>query len=108
MLDFDQAEMYGIETKHLKRAVRRNPERFEGDDFMFELTKEEFSILRYQFGTSSWGGSRYTPFVFTDYNDINEDTRMQLELINETLAQLQTDRKLSDKSRNRIGYVKPG
>lgn len=48
MLDFDLAEMYGTETAQLKRAVRRNIERFEGDDFMFELTKEELS--RCQFG----------------------------------------------------------
>ena len=43
MLDFDLAEMYGTETGQLKRAVRRNIERFEGEDFMFELTKEELS-----------------------------------------------------------------
>lgn len=168
MLDFDLAEMYGIETKQLKRSVKRNIERFQGEDFMFELTKEEFINLRYQFGTSSWGGNRYVPFAFTehgvamlssvlhsptaieinrgiirafvairhlllnppvdrvtelqnefrelkkyieetftDYNDINEDTRIQLELINETLAELQTNRKLSDKPRNPVGYIKP-
>ena len=49
MLDFDLAEMYGIETRVLKQAVRRNPKRFEGNDFMFELTKEELS--RSQFVT---------------------------------------------------------
>ena len=43
MLDFDLAAMYGVETGQLKRAVRRNMERFEGDDFMFELTKDELS-----------------------------------------------------------------
>ena len=43
MLDFDLAETYGIENKYLKRAVRHNIKRFEGDDFMFELTKDEFS-----------------------------------------------------------------
>ena len=55
MLDFDLAEMYGTETKQLKRAVRRNIERFEGEDFMFELTKSEANSLinnqRCQFGT---------------------------------------------------------
>ena len=64
MLDFDLARMYGVETKQLKRSVRRNIKRFEGDDFMFELTHDEF--LRCNFGTSSWGGSRYMPFAFTE------------------------------------------
>jgi hypothetical protein len=45
MLDFDLAEMYGVETKRLKEAVRRNIERFEGDDFMFELSREEIAKL---------------------------------------------------------------
>ncbi len=55
MLDRDLAELYGVETKRLKEQVRRNIERFP-DDFMFELTKNEFEILRSQFATSSWGG----------------------------------------------------
>jgi len=58
MLDRDLAELYEIETKQLKRAVRRNISRFP-EDFMFELTTGEFKNLRSQFGTSSWGGSRY-------------------------------------------------
>lgn len=49
----------------------------------------------------------YVEEVFTDYNDINEDTRIQLELINKTLAELQVQKKLSDKSRNPVGFVKP-
>lgn len=65
MLDKDLAEFYGVETKVLKQAVRRNIKRFPGD-FMFELTKEEFKILRSQIVTSSWGGIRYTPMVFTE------------------------------------------
>ena len=165
MLDFDLAEIYGTETKYLKRAVRNNIERFYGEDFMFELTRNEFDNLRCQISTSSWGGTRYMPFaftelgvamlssvlnsktaieinrgimrafvavrqilsippnnevkelqneikelkqyveeVFTDYNDINEDTRMQLELINETLAELQMKNK-ELKPRNPIGYI---
>ena len=168
MLDFDLAEMYGTETAQLKRAVRRNIERFEGDDFMFELTKEELS--RCQFGILNKGrGSnfKYKPFAFTelgvamlssvlnseiaievnmgimrafvavrqliansptdkigeiknelkelkeyikemfaDQNDINEDTRMQLELINQTLAELQVkNREIGE--RKRIGYQLP-
>jgi hypothetical protein len=66
MLDRDLAELYGVETKRLKEQVRRNIERFP-DDFMFELTKNEFEILRSQFATSSWGGSRYAPMAFTEH-----------------------------------------
>ncbi len=148
MLDFDLAEMYGTETKYLKRSVKNNIKRFP-KDFMFELTKDEYESLRCNFSTSKRGGTRYMPFaftehgvaqlssvlnsdiaieiniqiirafiavrqlvlnppvdrvsvlenqikelreyieeVFTDYNDINDDTRMQLELINQTLAEL--------------------
>ena len=65
MLDRDLAELYGIETKALKQAVRRNSKRFP-NDFMFELSKEEFRILRSQFVTSSWGGIRYTSMAFTE------------------------------------------
>lgn len=65
MLDFDLAELYQVETKNLKRAVKRNIERFP-DDFMFELTADEWEILRCNFGTSSWGGTRYMPFAFTE------------------------------------------
>jgi phage regulator Rha-like protein len=65
MLDMDLAELYGVETKQLKRAVRRNGVRFP-DDFMFELNKEELEILRGQIGTSSWGGVRYAPMAFTE------------------------------------------
>lgn len=172
MLDFDLAEIYGVETRKLKQAVRRNIERFEGDDFMFELTEREYNYLnnslRSQIVISNRGGIRYTPFAFTemgvamlssvlkssiaieinrnimrafvavrqmiaaperdelsqlqqevrdlkeyieevfsDYNDINEDTRVQLELINRTLAELQTDKRLLAKSRNPIGFIKP-
>jgi ORF6N domain len=56
MLDFDLAELYAVETKQLKRQVKRNQERFP-KDFMFELTKKEFENLRSQIGTSSWGGT---------------------------------------------------
>lgn len=66
MLDRDLAELYRVETKVLKRAVKRNIERFPSD-FMFELSHEEIENLRCQFGTSSlWGGVRYTPFAFTE------------------------------------------
>lgn len=69
MLDFDLAEMYGVETKRLNQAVRRNSERFP-QDFMFQLTDEEvkwlMTNLRSQFVTSSWGGTRYAPLAFTE------------------------------------------
>ena len=169
MLDFDLAELYGIETRVLKQAVRRNSARFEGEDFMFELTKEEISRSQFVILNKGRGSNiKYAPFaftelgvamlssvlnsptaieinrgimrvfvamrqlihtspvdnigelknelkelkeyiedVFTDQNDINEDTRIQLELINQTLAELQTkDRGF--KERKRIGYKLPG
>lgn len=164
MLDRDLAEMYGVETAQLKRAVRRNIERFEGEDFMFEITAEE--LLRCQNGISSHGGIRYMPYAFTelgvamlssvlrsptaieinrgimrafvtirqmlsapktdkyselanrvdrleryieevitDVNDVNEDTRMQIELLNETMAELQSEITPRRNSvRNRIGF----
>ena len=64
MFDFDLASAYGVETSQLKRQVRRNIERFEGEDFMFEVTTDE--IMRCQIGTSSWGGRRYNAFAFTE------------------------------------------
>ena len=65
MLDSDLAELYGVETKALVRAVKRNSERFPVD-FMVQLTKEEFDNLKYHFGTSRWGGRRYLPYAFTE------------------------------------------
>ena len=66
MFDFDLADLYRVETKRLKEAVRRNKKRFPAD-FMFELTKKEWTNLRTQFATSSWGGQRYPPFAFTEH-----------------------------------------
>ena len=66
MLDRDLADLYGVETKVLKQAVRRNIERFPFD-FMFELSSEEFDNLRSQIVTSSWGGTRYRPMAFTEH-----------------------------------------
>jgi hypothetical protein len=65
MLDSHLAELYQVETKVLKQSVKRNLNRFP-EDFMFELTKVEFENLRSQIVTSSWGGSRYLPLVFTE------------------------------------------
>ncbi len=66
MLDYDLSELYGVETKVLKQAVRRNIKRFP-KDFMFELTKEEFTNLRSQIVTSKSGGTRYMPMAFTEH-----------------------------------------
>ncbi|HOO44770.1 MAG TPA: ORF6N domain-containing protein [Deltaproteobacteria bacterium] len=65
LLDLDIAELYGVETKVFTQAVKRNRNRFP-DDFMFQLTREEYEILRSQIVTSSWGGRRYLPYAFTE------------------------------------------
>jgi hypothetical protein len=85
MLDSDLALLYGVETKHLKRQVRRNIARFP-DDFMFELTDDEFDHLRSQIGTSNRGGVRYLPMVFTEQgvamlsSVLNSDTAIQVNI----------------------------
>ena len=103
MLDTDLAVLYGVETKALKRAVRRNIQRFPSD-FMFEVTPQEqkklkFQIgtsnlsenqevtnLRYQNGTSSWGGIRYNAFAFTELgvamlsSVFNSDTAININI----------------------------
>ena len=68
MIDRDLAQLYGVETKQLKRQVRRNIDRFP-EDFMFAMTKKEFENWRSQFGTSNFAdkiGLRYPPFCFTE------------------------------------------
>ena len=79
MLDRDLANLYEIDTKSLNLSVKRNIKRFPSD-FMFQLSKEETDILRFQFETSSltsrviteggvskgWGGARYLPYAFTE------------------------------------------
>lgn len=167
MLDFDLAALYQVETRVLNQAVKRNMKRFPSD-FMFQLTSDEWALLKSQFVISSWGGTRKLPFAFTeqglamlsgvlnsdiaiqvninimrafvavrqmlanppidrlgniekevkelkeyieevfaDYNDINDDTRMQLELINQTLAELQVQKRMENKPRTPIGFIKP-
>ena len=69
MLDRDLAELYGVSTKALNQAVKRNIRRFP-DDFMFQLGKEDVENLRSQFVTSSWGGLRYMPYAFTEHGVI--------------------------------------
>ncbi len=65
MLDRDLAELYGVETRTLVQAVKRNIERFP-EDFMFQATKKEFDDLIFQNGISSWGGTRKLPYAFTE------------------------------------------
>jgi hypothetical protein len=65
MLSIDLATLYGVSSKALVQAVSRNAERFPSD-FMFQLTRDEWSNLRSQFVTSSWGGTRYLPYAFTE------------------------------------------
>ena len=92
MFDFDLAKIYQVETKYLKRQVRRNIERFEGDDFMFEVSPDE--ILRCQKVTSSWGGSRYDAFAFTEIG-----VSMLSSVLNSKVAiQAQGRRRLTSKS----------
>jgi len=168
MIDRDLAEIYGVETRVLNQAVKRNMERFP-EDFMFQLTEIEWQYMSSQFVMTSKSKrpksalplvftehgvtmlssvlrsntaiqiniqivrafvairsllpvkpadkfielqtelkelKAYIDDVFTDYNDINEDTRVQIELINQSLAELHTDRKRTDKPRNRIGFIK--
>lgn len=85
MLDKDLAELYGVQTKVLKQAVRRNLDRFPLD-FMFELTKQEFDNLRSQIVTSSRGGARYLPMAFTEQgiamlsSVLNSDKAIQMNI----------------------------
>jgi len=65
MLDRDLAELYGVQTRDLNKAVQRNGDRFPSD-FMFQLTLEEYKNLMFQFGTSRWGGTRKLPYAFTE------------------------------------------
>ena len=66
MIDEDLAELYEVQTKRLNEQVKRNNDRFP-EDFMFQLTKPEFEILKSQNATSSWGGRRIPPYAFTEH-----------------------------------------
>lgn len=66
MFDKDLAVLYGVETRDLNKAVGRNLDRFPSD-FMFQLTQKEHKHLMFQYGTSSWGGTRKLPRVFTEH-----------------------------------------
>lgn len=85
MLDSDLAELYQVETKNLNKAVNRNANRFP-IDFMFQLDKKEAENLRFQSGTSSWGGRRTTPYAFTELgvamlsSVLNSDKAIQMNV----------------------------
>ena len=86
MLDFDLAEMYEVQTKALKQAVKRNKGRFPSD-FMFSLTQKEFQGLRSQIVTSKKGGTRYLPYAFTEQgvamlsSVLNSDKAIQVNIV---------------------------
>lgn len=65
MLDRDLARLYGVPTKRLNEQVKRNRKRFP-DDFMFQLSTQEYSDLKSHFATSRWGGTRKLPYAFTE------------------------------------------
>ncbi|OYD16057.1 DNA-binding protein [candidate division WOR-3 bacterium JGI_Cruoil_03_44_89] len=85
MLDRDLAELYGVPTKRLNEQVKRNKKRFP-KDFMFQLNKEEFDILKSHFATSSWVGVRKLPNAFTENgvamlsSVLNSDTAIQVNI----------------------------
>lgn len=85
MIDKHLAEMYGVPTKSLNLAVKRNIKRFPAD-FMFQLNKEEFEDLRFQIETSSWGGTRFYPYAFTEHgitmlsSILKSDTAIQVNI----------------------------
>ena len=94
MLDRDLAALYQVETKRLNEAVKRNIMRFPAD-FMFQLNDSEFQNWKSQFATSNsikfQSLHEYLENILTTQNDINDDTAAQLELINQTLAELQAE-----------------
>lgn len=85
MLDKDLADMYGVEVKRLNEAVKRNLTRFP-EDFMFQLSETEWKNLKSQFATSSWGGARKLPYVFTEQgvamhsSVLTSDTAIQVKI----------------------------
>ena len=97
MLDADLATIYGYETKNFNRQVKNNIEKFEGEDFMFQLTETEFENLRCKNSTSSWGGSRYLPNVFTEQGVYMLMTVLRGELaIKQSKALIRTFKQMKD------------
>jgi len=134
MLDFDLASIYEVETKALNQAVKRNYKRFEGEEFMFLLTPEEWKIftnphpqafgdtnitdsslndynLRSQSVTSrfsnKWGGNRRPPYAFTEIGVAMLSSVLRSEVaISTALAELQA-KPAVEKPRRPIGFIQP-
>jgi len=98
MLDKDLAALYRVGTRDLNKAVKRNPRRFQ-EDFMFQLTQTETGNLMFQNGTSSWGGRRKRPYVFTE-----QGKRIMLILDYLKSLEQQEQQEQSMKHRKRIGF----
>lgn len=97
MLDADLAEIYGYETKNFNRQIKNNIEKFEGEDFMFQLTENEFENLRCKNFTSCWGGSRYLPNAFTEQGIYMLMTVLRGELaIRQSRALIRTFKQMKD------------
>jgi len=97
MLDTDLAEIYGYETKNFNRQIKNNIEKFEGEDFMFQLTENEFENLRCKNFPSSWGGSRYLPNAFTEQGIYMLMTVLRGELaIRQSRALIRTFKQMKD------------
>ena len=100
LLDSNVAEIYGVETKRINEAVKNNPDRFP-DGYLLEMTEEESENLKSKFSTSSWGGKRYTPKVFTERGLYMLATILKSEqAVQTTLAIIETFAKIRNLSRN--------
>lgn len=96
MLDFELAEIYGYTTKRFNEQVKNNIERFD-EDFRFQLLKEEFDNLRSKKSTSSWGGTRYLPYAFTEQGVYMLMTVLKGELaVNQSKALIRTFKQMKD------------
>ena len=97
MLDADLAEIYGYETKNFNRQVKNNIEKFEGEDFMFQLTENEFENLRCKNFTSSWGNIKYNPYAFTEQGIYMLMTVLRGELaVKQSRALVRTFKQMKD------------
>ena len=100
LLDSDVAGIYGVETKRINEAVKNNPDRFP-DGYLLEMTEEESENLKSKFSTSSWGGKRYTPKVFTERGLYMLAAILKSEqAVQTTLAIIETFAKIRNLSRN--------
>jgi len=104
MLDFDLAGIYGIETRVLKQSVRRNLKRFEGEDFMFELTKDELSRSHFVILNKGRGRNiKYMPFAFTELG-VAMLSSVHISEIYQALTELAEHKKALEEPRRRIGF----